>query len=76
MADDVKNRLKLRTVRNLPVKEDQFLLLSFSETYTYYYIYNLLAWCNCSPTPAMTITGENNVAIMVYAFEKIVAFSR
>jgi hypothetical protein len=40
-----------RTVRNLPAKEDLYLLLSFYDTYTYHYIYrNLLALCSGSPT--------------------------
>jgi hypothetical protein len=38
--------------KNLPAKEDLYLLLSFYDTYTYYYIYqNLLALCSGSPAP-------------------------
>jgi len=31
-----KNKLQQRTVRNLPAKEDLYLLLSFYDTYYYY----------------------------------------
>jgi hypothetical protein len=34
-----KNKLKQRTVRNLPAKEDLYLRLSFYDTYIYYYMY-------------------------------------
>ena len=44
------NERRGAAAKNLPAKEDLYLLLSFYDTYTYYYIYrNELALCSGSP---------------------------
>jgi hypothetical protein len=68
--------------KNLPAKEDLYLLLCVYETYTYYYIYKYTSISTAalyhlvSLRIRMTITFENDSDVIVYALEKIISFAR
>ena len=73
--------LAVKVNQYLPAEKHLYLLLSFYDTLSYYYIYqNSLALCSGSPAPSevflrLTIITENDNDIIVYGFETIIAFA-